>query len=160
MECKKIFSTDEIKSILSELATEYDKTTGEPLTVLIAGGSSAIFQFDFKEDTKDIDFVLTKASPIFDECKQIISNRFGVFFDELPFELRENNPAHFEKIILEETFPLDINSKKLSFRLSNKKMLLGCSLHWFRRYKHHVSNILAMLIEEQKKRQSACRERP
>ena len=151
MEYKKIFSTDEIKSILSELATEYDKTTGEPLTVLIAGGSSAIFQFDFKEDTKDIDIVLTKASPIFDECKQMISNRFGVFFDELPFELRENNPAHFEKIILEETFPLDINSEKLSFRLSNKKMLLGCGLHWFRCYKHHVSNILAMLIEEQKK---------
>ena len=150
MEYKKIFSTDEIKSILSELATEYDKTSGEPLTVLIVGGSSATFQFDFKKNTKDIDIVLTKASPIFDECKQIISNRFGILLDELVFEVREKNPAHFEKIIL-ETFPLDINSKKLSFRLSNKKMLLGCSLHWFRRYKHHVSNILAMFIEEQKK---------
>ena len=148
---KKFFSTDEIKSILSELATEYDKTTGETLTVLIAGGSAATFQFDFKKNTKDIDIVLTKASPIFDECKQIISNRFGIFFDELPFELLEKNPAHFEKIILEETFPLDINSKKLSFRLESKKMLFGCGLHWFRRYKHHVSNILAMLIEEQKK---------
>ena len=151
MEYKKIFSTDEIKSILSELATEYDKISGEPLTVLIVGGSAAIFQFDFKKDTKDIDIVLSKASPIFDECKQIISNRFGVLIDELVFEVREKNPAHFEKIILEETFPLDINSKKLSFRLQNKKMLFGCGLHWFRRYTHHVSNILAMLIEEQKK---------
>lgn len=151
VEYKRIFSTDEIKSILSELAAEYDKTSGEPLTVLIAGGSAAMFHFDFKKDTKDIDIVLTKASPIFDECKQIISNRFGVFFDELVFEIRENNPAHFEKIILAETFPLDINSKKLSFRVCNKKMLFGCSLHWFRRYKHHVSNILTMLIEERKK---------
>ena len=151
MEYKRIFSTDEIKSILSELATEYDKTSGEPLTVLIAGGSAAMFHFDFKKDTKDIDIVLTKASSSFDECKQIISNRFGVFFDELPSESRENNPAHFEKIILAETFPLDINSKQLSFRVCNKKMLLGCGLHWFRRYKHHVSNILSMLIEEQKK---------
>lgn len=151
MEYKRIFSTDEIKSILSELATEYDKTSGEPLTVLIVGGSAAMFRFDFKKDTKDIDIVLTKASPIFDECKQIISNRFGVFFDEVAFEVREEKPAHFEKIILEETFPLDINSEKISFRLHNKKMLFGCGLHWFRRYKHHVSNILDMLIEEQKK---------
>ena len=73
------------------------------------------------------------------------------FFDELPFELRENNPAHFEKIILEETFPLDINSEKLSFRLCNKKMLFASGLHWFRRYKHHASNFLDMFIEEQKK---------
>ena len=151
MEYKRIFSTDEMKSILSELATEYDKTSGEPLTVLIVGGSAAIFQFDFKKNTKDIDFVLTKASPIFDECEQIISNRFSVFFDEVLYEVQEKNPAHFEKIILEETFPLDINSKKLSFRVSNKKIILGSCLHWFRRYKHHVSNILAMLIEEQKK---------
>ena len=151
MEYKKIFSTDEMKSILTELATEYDKTSGEPLTVLIVGGSAAIFHFDFKKDTKDIDIVLTKASPIFDECKQIISNRFSVLIDELDFELRENNPAHFEKIILEETSPLDIKSKRLSFRVCNKKMLFGCGLHWFRRYKHHVSNILSMLIEEQKK---------
>ena len=148
---KRIFSTDEIKAVLTELATEYDKTSGEPLTILVAGGSAAMFHFDFKKDTKDIDIVLTKASPTFDECKQIISSRVGVFFDELVFEVREKNPTHFEKIILEETFPLDINSKKLSFRLSNKKMLFGSSLQWFRRYKHHVSNILAMLIEEQKK---------
>ena len=147
---KRISSTDEIKSILSDLAAEYDKTSGEPLTVLIVGGSAAIFYFDFKKDTKDIDLILTKASPIFDECKQIISNRFGVLLDELVFEVREKNPAHFEKIIL-ETFPLDINSKKLSFRLWNKKMLFASCLHWFRRYKHHVSNILAMIIEEQKK---------
>ena len=151
VEYKKIFSTDEIKSILTELATEYDKTSGEPLTVLIVGGSAAIFQFFFKKEAKDIDFILTKASPIFEECKQIISKRFGVFIDELPFEVREENPAHFEKIILDETFPLDINSKKFSFRVSNKKMLFGSGLHWFRRYKHHVSNILSMLIEEQKK---------
>ena len=104
MEHKRIYSTDEMKSILTELAAEYDKTSGGPLTVLIVGGSAAIFHFDFKKDTKDIDFVLTKASPIFDECKQIISNRFGDFFDELVFEVREKNPAHFEKIILEETF--------------------------------------------------------
>lgn len=148
---KRIFSTDEIKAVLTELATEYDKTSGEPLTILVAGGSAAMFHFDFKKDTKDIDIVLTKASPTFDECKQIISSRVGIFFDELVFEVREKNPTHFEKIILEETFPLDINSKKLSFRLSNKKMLFGSSLQWFRRYKHHVSNILAMLIEEQKK---------
>lgn len=147
---KRISSTDEIKSILSDLAAEYDKTSGEPLTVLIVGGSAAIFYFDFKKDTKDIDLILTKASPIFDECKQIISNRFGVLLDELVFEVREKNPAHFEKIIL-ETFPLYINSKKLSFRLWNKKMLFASCLHWFRRYKHHVSNILAMIIEEQKK---------
>ena len=147
---KRISSTDEIKSILSDLAAEYDKTSGEPLTVLIVGGSAAIFYFDFKKDTKDIDLILTKASPIFDECKQIISNRFGILLDELVFEVREKNPAHFEKIIL-ETFPLDINSKKLSFRLWNKKMLFASCLHWFRRYKHHVSNILAMIIEEQKK---------
>lgn len=151
MEYKRIFSTDEIKSILFELATEYDKTSGEPLTVLIVGGSATIFQFDFKKDTKDIDLVLTKASPIFAECEQIISNRFGVFLDELDFEVREKNPEHFKKIILEETFPLDINSKKLSFRVSNKKMLFGSCLHWFRRYKYHVSNILSMLIEERKK---------
>lgn len=151
MEYKKIYSTDEMKSILTELATEYDKTSGEPLTVLIVGGSAAIFHFDFKKDTKDIDIVLTKASPIFDECKQIISNRFSVLIDELDFELRENNPAHFEKIILEETSPLDIKSKRLSFRVCKKKMLFGCGLHWFRRYKHHVSNILSMLIEERKK---------
>lgn len=151
MEHKRIYSTDEIKSILTELAAEYDKTSGEPLTVLIVGGSAAIFQFDFKEDTKDIDIILKKASPIFDECKQIISNRFGVFFDELLFEVREKNPAHFEKIILEETFPLDINFKKLSFRVANKKMLFGSGLNWFRRYKHHVSNILSMLVEERKK---------
>ena len=151
MEYKRIFSTDEIKSILFELATEYDKTSGEPLTVLIVGGSATIFQFDFKKDTKDIDLVLTKASPIFAECEQIISDRFGVFLDELDFEVREKNPEHFKKIILEETFPLDINSKKLSFRVSNKKMLFGSCLHWFRRYKYHVSNILSMLIEERKK---------
>lgn len=151
MEYKRIYSTDEMKSILTELATEYDKTSGEPLTVLIVGGSAAIFHFDFKKDTKDIDIVLAKASPIFDECNQIISNRFDVLIDDLTFEVRENNPAHFEKIILEETFPLDIKSKRLSFRVCNKKMLFGCSLHWFRRYKHHVSNILAMLIEERKK---------
>lgn len=151
MEYKRIFSTDEIKSILSELATEYDKISGESLTVLIVGGSAAIFQFDFKKDTKDIDIVLTKASPIFDECNQIISNRFGVLIDDLAFEVREKKSAHFEKIILEETFPLDIDSKKLSFRVCNKKMLFGCGLHWFRRYKHHVSNILAMFIEERKK---------
>lgn len=114
---KRIYSTDEIKSILTELAIEYDKTSGEPLTVLIVGGSATIFHFDFKKDTKDIDIILTKASPIFDECKQIISNRFKVLLDELPFEVRENNPAHFEKIILEETFPLDINSQKISFRV-------------------------------------------
>ena len=151
MEYKKIFSTDEMKSILTELATEYDKTSGEPLTVLIVGGSAAIFHFDFKKVTKDIDIILSKASPIFEECKEIISNRFSVFFDKAPFEVRENNTEHFEKIILEETFPLDINSKKLSFRLSNKKMLFGSSLNWFRRYKHHVSNILSMLIEKRKK---------
>ena len=43
---KRISSTDEIKSILSELVTEYNKTSGEPLTVLIVGGSAAMFQFD------------------------------------------------------------------------------------------------------------------
>ena len=118
MEYKKISSTDEIKSILSELATEYDKISGEPLTVLIVGGSAAIFQFDFKKDTKDINTVLSRASPIFDECKQIISNRFGVLIDELGFEVREKSPAHFEKIILEETFPLDINSKKTFFSIT------------------------------------------
>lgn len=151
MEYKIICSTDKIKSILSELATEYDKTSGEPLTVLIVGGSAAIFHFDFKKDTKDLDLILSKASPIFDECKQIISERLGIFFDELIFEVREKNPTQVEKIIREETFPLDIKSEKLSFRVSNKKMLFGAGLNWFRRYKHHASNFLAMLIEERKK---------
>lgn len=151
VEGKIICSTDEVKSILTALAAEYDKTSGEPLTVLIVGGSAAIFHFDFKKDTKDMDIVLTKASPIFDECKQTISDRLGVFFDELIFEVREKNPTQVEKIIRDETFPLDINSEKLSFRVSNKKMLFGAGLNWFRRYKHHASNFLAMLIEERKK---------
>lgn len=151
MEYKKIFSTDEMKSILTELATEYDKTSGEPLTVLIVGGSAAIFHFDFKKVTKDIDIILSKASPIFEECKEIISNRFSVFFDKALFEVRENSPEHFEKVILEETFPLDTSSKKLSFRVLNKKATVGYYMYGFRRYRHDFSNILGMLIEERKK---------
>lgn len=59
LEYKRIFSTDEIKFILSELVAEYDKTSGEPLTILIVGGSAAIFHFDFKKDTKEKDNPLT-----------------------------------------------------------------------------------------------------
>ncbi len=144
------FSVDDLRMILSAVAEEYDKRKGEPLIVVIIGGSAAVFQFDFYTTTRDIDYLLEKPSPLFLECVKSVGERLnlqGRWMHEQSVT-REKYAVGLKKVFFSGSTPLPIKSERVSFRVQGRDWYLALKIASFRRYRHDATDILGLLIEE------------
>ncbi len=150
MTLKNKFFADDLRTLLAAVAEEYDKREGEPLTVVIIGGSAAVFQFDFYTTTRDIDYMLEKPSPLFLECVKSVGERLnlqGRWMHEQSVA-REKYAVGLKKVFFSGSTPLPIKSERVSFRVQGRDWYLAIKAKVFRRYRHDATDILGLLIEE------------
>lgn len=149
MSADKPFTKENLDFYLKELAKEFRKKNGKkmPAEIILIGGASILINYGFREMTYDMDAVI-QSSGAMKEAISIVGDRLDLPIGWLNTDFMNTNsytPRLSEYSKYYKTF-----ANILQVRTISAEYLVAMKLMAGRQYKNDLSDIVGVLIEQEK----------
>lgn len=150
MSTKITFTKDNLDNYLKALGKEFRKRNGKvtPAEIVLIGGASILVNYGFRENTYDVDAII-KASSVMKEAIHIVGDSYNLPNGWLNSDFtmtKSYTPKLLQYSKYYKTF-----SNVLTIRTVTAEYLIAMKLMSGRQYKNDLSDIIGILLEEQKK---------
>lgn len=150
MSVDKSFTKENLDGYLKELAKEFRKKNGTrmPAEIILIGGASILINYGFREMTYDIDAII-KSSGAMQDAINTVGDRFGLPVGWLNADFvntKSYTPRLAEYSKYYKTF-----ANVLQIRTVSAEYLVAMKLMAGRQYKNDLSDIVGVLIEQEKR---------
>lgn len=150
MSTDKPFTKENLDFYLKELAKEFRKKNGTkvPAEIILIGGASILVNYGFREMTYDMDAIIRSSSAMQDAIR-IVGDRLDLPVGWLNTDFINTNsytPKLIEHAKYYKTF-----SNILQIRTISAEYLVAMKLMAGRQYKNDLSDIIGILIEQEKR---------
>lgn len=145
------FTKDNLDSYLKELAKEFRKINGTkvPAEIILIGGASVLINYGFREMTYDIDAIIHASSSMKDAINRV-GDKMGFPNGWLNTDFMKT-PSYTPKLI-EYSQYYKTFSNILRIRTVSAEYLVAMKLMAGRQYKNDLSDVVGILLEQQKKK--------
>lgn len=131
---------------LYEFAKEYKKKTRVPLEIVLVGGVAIILKYNFRIMSMDYDVLFDHRDSYLKQCINNIADKFDLPTDWLNDDFKKSDsysPKLYQYSRYYKTYRNVVN-----VRIVDREYLLAMKLVAGRNYKHDLSDIVGILIEE------------
>jgi len=144
------FTKDNLDSCLKELAKEYRKSSGNkiPAEIILIGGASILINYGFREMTYDMDAII-RSSGVMKDVVNIVGERLGLSAGWLNTDFM--NTDSYTPRLVEYSKYYKTFSNILQVRTVSAEYLVAMKLMAGRQYKNDLSDIIGILIEQEKR---------
>jgi hypothetical protein len=150
MSADKTFTKENLDSYLRELAKEFRKKNGTrmPAEIVLIGGASILINYGFREMTYDMDAIIMSSGAM-KEAINTVGDRLGLPVGWLNTDFVNTNsytPRLVEYSKYYKTF-----ANVLQIRTVSAEYLVAMKLMSGRQYKNDLSDIVGVLLEQEKR---------
>jgi hypothetical protein len=133
--------------IFSDLGKEYKKHGGKntPAEIIIVGGAAILIQYSYRQSSYDVDAIIHASSAIKDAAN-VVAEKYDLAPDWLNSDFMKT--TSYSKKLEQHSRYLTTRSNVLTIRVIDTEYLLATKLKSGREYKHDLSDIAGIIIEE------------
>ena len=144
----KYYERKDIENLLFQLSKELKKEFGRKakFEIIVVGGASVLFNYDFRKSTTDIDGFLSNSYSIKDAIRRVADNN-GISAEWLNSDF-VNTESYSTKLLVYSK-PYKTFNQVLSIRTVKDEYLIAMKLMSGRLYKNDFSDICGILNENQ-----------
>ena len=149
MSSKIELTKENINKYLLELSKEFRKLNGRktPAEIILIGGASILINYGFRESTQDIDAIIS-ASSAMKEAINNVGDRLGLPTGWLNADFVQT--ASYSPKLIQHSKYYRTFSNILSVRTVSSEYLVAMKLMSGRQYKHDLSDVIGILLEQQR----------
>jgi predicted DNA-binding transcriptional regulator len=143
--------------ILSDLGKEYKKRGGKntPAEIIITGGAAILMQYSYRQSSYDVDAII-HASGAIKDAANAVAEKYGLAHDWLNSDFMRT--TSYSKKLEQHSRYVATRSNILTIRVVDAEYLLATKLKSGREYKHDLSDIAGIIIEEKAKNPAFSKE--
>ena len=151
------FTKENLDSYLKELAKEFRKINGNkmPAEIILIGGASVLINDGFREMTYDMDAIIQASSSMKDAINSV-GDRMGLPNGWLNADFMKTT-SYTPKLIQYSKYYKTF-SNVLRIRTVSAEYLVVMKLMAGRQYKNDLSDVVGILLEQEKSQQQICLE--
>ena len=151
------FTKENLDSYLKELAKEFCKINGNkmPAEIILIGGASVLINYGFREMTYDMDAIIQASSSMKDAINSV-GDRMGLPNGWLNTDFMKTT-SYTPKLIQYSKYYKTF-SNVLRIRTVSAEYLVVMKLMAGRQYKNDLSDVVGILLEQEKSQQQICLE--
>ena len=151
------FTKENLDSYLKELAKEFRKINGNkmPAEIILIGGASVLINYGFREMTYDMDAIIQASSSMKDAINSV-GDRMGLPNGWLNTDFMKTT-SYTPKLIKYSKYYKTF-SNVLRIRTVSAEYLVVMKLMAGRQYKNDLSDVVGILLEQEKSQQQICLE--
>ncbi len=151
------FTKENLDSYLKELAKEFRKINGNkmPAEIILIGGASVLINYGFREMTYDMDAIIQASSSMKDAINSV-GDRMGLPNGWLNADFMKTT-SYTPKLIQYSKYYKTF-SNVLRIRTVSAEYLVVMKLMVGRQYKNDLSDVVGILLEQEKSQQQICLE--
>ena len=151
------FTKENLDSYLKELAKEFRKINGNkmPAEIILIGGASVLINYGFREMTYDMDAIIQASSSMKDAINSVC-DRMGLPNGWLNADFMKTT-SYTPKLIQYSKYYKTF-SNVLRIRTVSAEYLVVMKLMAGRQYKNDLSDVVGILLEQEKSQQQICLE--
>ena len=151
------FTKENLDSYLKELAKEFRKINGNkmPAEIILIGGASVLINYGFHEMTYDMDAIIQASSSMKDAINSV-GDRMGLPNGWLNTDFMKTT-SYTPKLIQYSKYYKTF-SNVLRIRTVSAEYLVVMKLMAGRQYKNDLSDVVGILLEQEKSQQQICLE--
>lgn len=151
------FTKENLDSYLKELAKEFRKINGNkmPVEIILIGGASVLINYGFREMTYDMDAIIQASSSMKDAINSV-GDRMGLPNGWLNTDFMKTT-SYTPKLIQYSKYYKTF-SNVLRIRTISAEYLVVMKLMAGRQYKNDLSDVVGILLEQEKSQQQICLE--
>lgn len=151
------FTKENLDSYLKELAKEFRKINGNkmPAEIILIGGASVLINYGFREMTYDMDAIIQASSSMKDAINSV-GDRMGLPNGWLNTDFMKTT-SYTPKLIQYSKYYKTF-SNVLRIRTVSAEYLVVMKLMAGRQYKNDLSDVVGILLEQEKLQQQICLE--
>lgn len=151
------FTKENLDSYLKELAKEFRKINGNkmPAEIILIGGASVLINYGFREMTYDMDAIIQALSSMKDAINSV-GDRMGLPNGWLNTDFMKTT-SYTPKLIQYSKYYKTF-SNVLRIRTVSAEYLVVMKLMAGRQYKNDLSDVVGILLEQEKSQQQICLE--
>ena len=145
----KPFTKENLDLYLKELAKEFRRQNGKamPAEIILIGGASVVINYGFREMTYDMDAIIKAASSMKDAIN-VIGNKYQLPYGWLNDDFM-NTESYTPRIIQYSKY-YKTYSNVISYRTITGEYLVAMKLMAGRLYKYDLSDVVGILMEQEK----------
>ncbi len=148
MSVETAFTKEKLELYLRELAKEYRKLSrGVHAEMILIGGASVLINYGFRESTTDVDAIYM-ASAVMKEARNAVGDRLGLPYDWLNSDFMRTS-SYTPRLVQYSTY-YKTYAHVLDVRTVRAEYLIAMKLVSGRKYKKDISDIVGILIEQEK----------
>lgn len=150
MSADKPFTKENLDIYLKELAKEFRKKNGtkNPAEIILIGGASILINYGFREVTYDMDAII-RSSGVMKDTINIVGDRLGLPVGWLNTDFV--NTDSYTPRLIEYSKYYKTFSNILQIRTVSAEYLVAMKLITGRQYKNDLSDVVGILIEQEKR---------
>ena len=143
------FTKETLDQYLKELAKEFRKRYGKtvPAEVILIGSAAVLVNYGFREKTYDMDAIIISASSMKDIINYV-GDKFGLPEGWLNTDFM--NTTSYTPRIIQYSKYYHTYSNTVTFRTISGEYLIAMKLKSGRKYKYDRSDIIGILLEQEK----------
>lgn len=151
------FTKENLDSYLKELAKEFRKINGNkmPAEIILIDGASVLINYGFREMTYDMDAIIQASSSMKDAINSV-GDRMGLPNGWLNADFMKTT-SYTPKLIQYSKYYKTF-SNVLRIRTVSAEYLVVMKLMAGRQYKNDLSDVVGILLEQEKSQQQICLE--
>lgn len=151
------FTKENLDSYLKELAKKIRKINGNkmPAEIILIGGASVLINYGFREMTYDMDAIIQASSSMKDAINSV-GDRMGLPNGWLNTDFMKTT-SYTPKLIQYSKYYKTF-SNVLRIRTVSAEYLVVMKLMAGRQYKNDLSDVVGILLEQEKSQQQICLE--
>lgn len=151
------FTKENLDSYLKELAKKFRKINGNkmPAEIILIGGASVLINYGFREMTYDMDAIIQASSSMKDAINSV-GDRMGLPNGWLNTDFMKTT-SYTPKLIQYSKYYKTF-SNVLRIRTVSAEYLVVMKLMAGRQYKNDLSDVVGILLEQEKSQQQICLE--
>lgn len=158
MSVDKPFTKDNLDLYLKELAKEFRRLNGNkvPAEIILIGGASVLINYGFREMTYDIDAIIVSSSAMKDAINNV-GDKMGLPYGWLNTDFVKTN-SYTSKLAAYSKY-YKTYSNILQIRTISSEYLVAMKLMAGRKYKNDLSDVIGILIEQERQNDKLSLER-
>lgn len=149
MSANQLLTKENIDQYLSEVAKRFRKLGGKamPAEIILVGGASILINYGFRDSTYDIDAYIHASSAMKDAINQV-TDSMGLPNGWLNDDFKKTK-SYTPRLVVYAKYYKEF-SRVLTVRTVTGAHLVAMKLMAYRPYKHDISDIVGILLEQQK----------
>ena len=142
------FTKENLNTYLNDLAKQYRKLSGKALEaeIILVGGAAVLANYDFRDMTTDVDALIHATSAMKDAIN-FVGDKYGLPNGWLNADFTRT--ASYSQKLVQYSQYYRTFSNVLRVRAVNGEYLVAMKLMSGRQYKHDLSDVIGILVEQQ-----------